>query len=110
MKCTERLYLSKDSKKLVRAGDKRAATLYAVPGDEIPPSAAELFGLVDGALPKSHKDEPKEKDAGSNKEKKGGSNKGAKSGANEAPPAPPAQDPPADPPAQDPPADPPAKD
>lgn len=44
----ERLYLTKDRKALVTAGDKRAGSLYASPGDEIPDSAAEQFGLVGG--------------------------------------------------------------
>lgn len=48
--CAERLYLTADKSALVGEGDARAATLYAVPGDEIPASAAEQFGLVDGKL------------------------------------------------------------
>ncbi|WP_048648956.1 hypothetical protein [Nitratireductor soli] len=44
----ERLYLTRDRKALVLADDKRAGSLYAVPGDEIPDSAAERFGLVGG--------------------------------------------------------------
>ncbi len=51
MECKQRLYLTADKAKLVAEGDKEAATLYASPGDEIPEKAAELFGLVDGALP-----------------------------------------------------------
>ena len=51
MKCTQRLYLTADRESVVGEGDASAATLYAVPGDEIPDSAAEKFGLVDGALP-----------------------------------------------------------
>jgi hypothetical protein len=50
MKCTQRLYLTKDRKKLVGESGKGAASLYAVPGDEIPQSAAEMFGLVGGHL------------------------------------------------------------
>lgn len=50
MKCTQRLYLTADRKKVVGEGDKKAATLYAVPGDEIPEAAAKLFGLDDGHL------------------------------------------------------------
>jgi hypothetical protein len=50
MKCTQRLYLTAGSLALVAAGSKDAVTLYAVPGDEIPESAAERFGLVDGHL------------------------------------------------------------
>ena len=60
MKCTERLYLTADRQRVVRDGDTRAASLYAVPGDEIPASAVELFGLVDGGLPPKPKDLPKE--------------------------------------------------
>ncbi len=73
MKCTQRLYLTKDRKAVVADGDKRAATLYAVPGDEIPESAVKLFGLVDGGLKAS-------KQGGSGKEQKGGSDKEQKSG------------------------------
>jgi len=51
MICKQRLYLTADKAKVVAEGDARAAFLYAVPGDEIPESAAERFGLVDGGLP-----------------------------------------------------------
>ncbi|MFQ5775857.1 MAG: hypothetical protein ACE5GS_15145 [Kiloniellaceae bacterium] len=50
MEATERLWLTADGTKLVREGDPRATTLYAVPGDEIPERAAAQFGLVDGRL------------------------------------------------------------
>lgn len=49
--CAQRLYLTADKAAVVAEGDERAAFLYATPGDEIPASAAELFGLIDGALP-----------------------------------------------------------
>jgi hypothetical protein len=52
MKCTQRLCLTADKKRVVPEGDPKAAFLYATPGDEIPDSAAEMFGLVDGGLPK----------------------------------------------------------
>lgn len=51
MKAKQRLYLTASKTALVAQGDRRAATLYCTPGDEIPDSAAERFGLVDGALP-----------------------------------------------------------
>lgn len=51
MRAKERLYLTADKEALVRAGDDAAAFLYVNIGDEIPDSAAEMFGLVDGALP-----------------------------------------------------------
>ncbi len=51
MQAQERLYLTEKKDKLVGEGDKRASTLYAVPGDEIPDSAAEKFGLKEGKLP-----------------------------------------------------------
>lgn len=51
MQATERLYLTENRKQLVREGDSRGAFLYAAPGDEIPDSAVEMFGLVDGTLP-----------------------------------------------------------
>lgn len=84
MKCTQRLYLTADKKKLVAEGDKKAAALYAVPGDEIPQSAADAFGLVEGHLKgfdpdagAQAADETGEKDgkAGQDKEQKGGSDK-----------------------------------
>jgi predicted flap endonuclease-1-like 5' DNA nuclease len=76
MKCTQRLYLTAGSLALVAAGSKDAVTLYAVPGDEIPESAAERFGLVDGHL-KGFKPEAGEKEdkSGSDKEQKGGADK-----------------------------------
>lgn len=49
-KASERMYLTADGQRLVREGDPDGATLYAAPGDEIPASAAERFGLVDGAI------------------------------------------------------------
>ena len=83
MKCRQRLYLTKDKETLVGEGDKAAATLYAVPGDEIPASAAERFGLVDGAL-KGFKEDK----SGGDKEKKDGADKGGgKSGEKGADPA-----------------------
>lgn len=48
--CAERLYLTSDRDALVPEGDGAAAFLYAAPGDEIPASAAEKFGLKDGRL------------------------------------------------------------
>lgn len=75
MKCTQRLYLTADREKVVGEGDASAATLYAVPGDEIPDSAAEKFGLVDGALPA--KGGPKKDNAPANKGGKAPANKGA---------------------------------
>ncbi len=50
MQAKERLFLNADKTRLVKDGDKHAAFLYAVPGDEIPESAAKKFGLVDGQL------------------------------------------------------------
>lgn len=46
-----RLYLTASRTALVAEGDERAAFLFAAPGDEIPASAAERFGLVNGNLP-----------------------------------------------------------
>lgn len=51
MICAQRLFLTADKAELVGESDARAAFLFASPGDEIPASAAERFGLVDGALP-----------------------------------------------------------
>lgn len=55
MQAKERLFLNADKTKLVKDGDNHAAFLYAVPGDEIPESAASKFGLVDGRLKGSDK-------------------------------------------------------
>jgi hypothetical protein len=79
MKCKERLYLTADSKKLVPEGHKDAALLYAVPGDEIPETAVELFKLVDGGLkPKAAAKggENKESPPAGDKEAKPGEDKG----------------------------------
>lgn len=73
MKCTQRLYLTADRKKVVAEGHKAAASLYAVPGDEIPQSAADLFDLVDGHL--KGFDPEKEQKGGGDKEDKGGGDK-----------------------------------
>lgn len=51
MIAAQKLFLTADKAELVPEGDARARFLYAVPGDEIPASAAEKFGLVDGKLP-----------------------------------------------------------
>lgn len=76
MYAKQRLYLTADRSKLVAEGDKRAAFLYCTLGDEIPQSAADKFGLVDGALQGSEKAKP----AGGNKEKKPGGGKDKKPG------------------------------
>lgn len=46
----ERLFLNAARSALLSEGHPEAATLYAAPGDEIPDSIAEAFGLVDGCL------------------------------------------------------------
>lgn len=51
MIAAQKLFLTADKSELVADGDRRAAFLYAVPGDEIVPEMAAKFGLVDGALP-----------------------------------------------------------
>lgn len=50
MKAKARLYLTADKSRLVHAGDRRAASLYCTPGDEIPDSAVARFGIVDGTI------------------------------------------------------------
>ena len=72
----QRLYLTADKAKLVPEGDEDAATLYASPGDEIPDSAAERFGLVDGALPATGAPTPSRKKGSA--VKKESENKGGK--------------------------------
>lgn len=74
MQAKERLYLARDGKTLVREGDAKGSTLYAAPGDEIPESAVELFGLVDGTI-KSGRSGAKERAPGQDKEKAPGPNK-----------------------------------
>lgn len=51
MQAKERLLLTADRKSLVRDGDPEGVELYCTPGNEIPESAAKLFGLIDGRLP-----------------------------------------------------------
>lgn len=76
----QRLYLTADKSAVVREGDEAAATLYATPGDEIPDSAAEKFGLVDGGLPKSGTSSAPAKPKGKTV-KPASENKAAKAGA-----------------------------
>ena len=94
MICKLRLYLTADKAKAVPEGHKDAATLYASPGDEIPASAAERFGLKDGGLPEKAAKAPVDKaaKAPANKGGKAPANKGGKAPANKGatPPAPPA--------------------
>jgi len=73
-----RLFLNAEKNKLVHEDSEEAAFLYAIPGDEIPDSAAEMFGLVDGDLPKPEPEpENKGKKAGADKSVKGGDAKSA---------------------------------
>lgn len=86
MIAAERLYLTGDAKRLVREGDPDGASLYVAPGDEIPPSSVERFGLVDGTLSaKGSKGggggSTKEKQPGQDKEKQPGGDKGAGGGS-----------------------------
>ncbi len=80
MKATTRLYLTASKAALVLEGDPRAATLYAAPGDDIPDSAVERFGLADGTIGDGAKerrgDDDKERRSGEDKEKRGGEDKG----------------------------------
>lgn len=48
-----RLFHTADKSALVHEDSEDAAFLYANTGDEIPESAAELYGLVDGDLPEA---------------------------------------------------------
>jgi hypothetical protein len=57
--CAERLYQTADKAELVREGDERAAFLFASPGDEIPASAAEVYGIEDGKLAAKAAKKPK---------------------------------------------------
>lgn len=47
----ERLFLNASRDALFPENHAKAAFLYAAAGDEIPETAAEMFGLVDGGLP-----------------------------------------------------------
>jgi predicted flap endonuclease-1-like 5' DNA nuclease len=78
----ERLYFTSSREALVREGNPKAAFLYAAPGDEIPESAAERFGLVNGALPDGG---AKERKGGGNKEKAPGEDKGGDAGGAKSP-------------------------
>ena len=76
-----RLYLVADKSRLVREGDPKAAFLYATEGDEIPDSAVEQFGLVDGDLPATKSAAPE-----ANKGKAPAANKGKAPAANKVTP------------------------
>ena len=58
MHAQERIYLTADKTMAVAAGDSQAAFLYATPGDEIPQSAADVLGIVDGKVKGKVKAEP----------------------------------------------------
>ncbi|MBZ0164572.1 MAG: hypothetical protein K8H74_17900 [Notoacmeibacter sp.] len=91
MKAQERLWLTADRKRLVPDGHSDAAFLYAAPGDEIPASAAEMFGLVDGNAPSKHagrasRDEDgKSRKDGEDKRRKDGEDKSFETPASPAP-------------------------
>lgn len=68
MRAKERLWLTADKKRLVPDGHVDGATLYAAAGDDVPPDAAETFGLVDGMAPRASN---KVKSGGSKQEKPG---------------------------------------
>lgn len=71
----QRLYLNAAKSALVAAGHPDAAQLYCTPGDQIPDSAAERFGLVDGELQEAELLESKEGGKREDKEDRGGENK-----------------------------------
>lgn len=80
----ERMFLNADKTKALPEGHKDAAFLYAGVGDEIPASACERFGIVDGKLggkpaeaPAKAKAAAKSKPAPANKEKAPAEDKGA---------------------------------
>ncbi len=82
----QRLYLNAAKSALVAAGHPDAAQLYCTPGDQIPDSAAERFGIVDGELQEGEMlegtavyDPRKESSPRENKEDRGGENKGGAS-------------------------------
>ena len=81
MEAKERLFITSDKKRLVKEGDPKGAFLYAAPGDEIPQSAAEMFGLIDGKLPSTGGGKKREDDGG-DKRRKGGQDKSRKPGDN----------------------------
>ena len=56
---TQKLFLNADKSELVPEGDKRAAFLFCVPGDEIRPDEHNRFGLTGGALPEKKAIKPK---------------------------------------------------
>ena len=78
MKAAQRLFITACKSRLVAEGDPAGAFLYAAPGDEIPDSAAERFGLVDGGLarPEAAKaSRGKQDKSGEDKTRKGGEDK-----------------------------------
>lgn len=72
MQAKERLWLTADKSKIVPEGHKDAATLYAAVGDEIPQTAADRYGIKDGAVSAATRaKEPAGKQAGGGKDKSG---------------------------------------
>lgn len=81
MQAKERLWLTADQAKIVPEGHKDAATLYAAIGDEIPASAAERYGIKDGAVSAAAKAAEKQGAKGGNKQAgKGEDKSGDKTG------------------------------
>ena len=82
-----RLFHTADKSTLVHEDSEDAAFLYANTGDEIPESAAELYGLVDGDLAKAKPEKGKLGKAATgdgDKSKTGNADKGKKAGADKA--------------------------
>ena len=77
MHAKERLYITADKMRLVAEGDPAGAFLYAAPGDTIPDSAVEMFGLIDGGLAAIG---AQERRGGQEKQRKSGEDKSRRDG------------------------------
>lgn len=76
MHARERLWLTADRKRVVPEGHTEASTLYAAEGDELPESAASLFGIADGHAPRGQK----RRKGGEDKSREGGEDKSGEQG------------------------------
>ena len=81
MLAKHRLFITADKTRLVAEGDPDGAILYAAPGDTIPQSAVERFGLVDGGLASDAPDKTKRREDGEDKRRTDGGDKDTREGS-----------------------------
>jgi len=78
----QRMFLNAGKTAVLAEGHEDAAFFYAGKGDEIPATACERFGIVDGKVPTKGRAKASGKAQGEGKEKAPPANKGGKTPAN----------------------------